>query len=158
MNRNGSMSTPTRKIPTEAEAERLLRDELKVALQDAKDLFDTDLLDEREFKDLKAHEIRKYKDKLALLSPPASSPATTASPTPVRTPEQPPRPPPVHPFRTPPSAPARPRVVYLDPSAYYRLSTPPIFRRRTAHRRRIRLPSSELRKLQEARGGRAPSG
>lgn len=174
-----------RSMGSDTDAERVLRDKLKVALQDAKNLFDDDLLDEKEFKDLKAHEIGKYKEQLAALTAnlnPSPSPTNTASPqsdrqravngTSLRTPDKARlRQPLSRPFTTslgtPPSI-TRPQssrkkgqkeeVLYLDANAYNRLATPPIFRRRSNNKRKIRLPCAELKALQESRGEKTNMG
>lgn len=54
---------------TPSDAQTVLRDQLKVALRDIKQLFDDNLVDETEYKDLKANELAKYKEKLAALVP-----------------------------------------------------------------------------------------
>lgn len=62
-----------------SDAQTVLREQLKVALRDAKQLFDDNLLDETEYKDLKANELSKYKEKLAALVPGEGSTTPTMS-------------------------------------------------------------------------------
>jgi hypothetical protein len=81
-----------------------LRDQLKVALTDAKGMFDEGLIDQQEYGELKAHELRKYKTALASLNAIA---VTDASP--------PPSLPPID--RRLPSIPERPQ---LQPSSFTR--------------------------------------
>lgn len=66
------------------DAQTVLREKLKVALRDIKQLFDDNLVDEVEYKDLKANELSKYKEKLAALAPgEGSTTPTVSSPFPV---------------------------------------------------------------------------
>lgn len=123
----------------------VLREKLKVALRDAKRLFDENLIDENELKDLKAHELCKYKAQLNALTPtstPQSSRYRSSDDTP-----------------PPQSVPHLPAVrkrgcedddltLYVEPEIYERLTTPPIFRRRPRAKRRIVLKSADLAALQ----------
>lgn len=145
-----------------ATAESALRDKLKVALQATRRLFDDGLVDENEFKDLKAHELRKYKEQLAAVTSaplPSSDDCTPRradlrpAPGEMRTPcadrsarghllsdgwhsgmKRP------REEDTPPLARSAPGprgvsekdLVYVDPEVFRRLTTPPIFRRRRA--------------------------
>lgn len=158
-----------------SDAESLLREKLKVALQDARNLYDDGLLDEKEFKDLKAHELGKYKEQLAAVtaksisravegsqSEPSSAKKMFPITTPIRTPitgrvrvealrpspastGSPSSPPTVLGDRT---KHGKDDVVYVDASTYKRLTTPPIFRRRSRNKRKIVLPCGELQALQ----------
>lgn len=161
-----------------SDAEAILREKLRVALQDAKNLYDEGLLDEKEFKDLKAHELGKYKEQLAALttSDQPSRPAERTTPpserkqpapngaagTPLRTPvnirmrHEASRPSPGS-VETPPSVPHTPSerirpnkedILVLDANTYARLTTPPIFRRRSRNKKKIRIPCAELKALQ----------
>eukprot|EP00177_Eucheuma_denticulatum_P002859 GFKZ01005129.1.p1 GENE.GFKZ01005129.1~~GFKZ01005129.1.p1 ORF type:complete len:169 (+),score=21.57 GFKZ01005129.1:279-785(+) len=160
-------------MATDAASE--LRDKLKVALQDARNLFDDGLIDEREFKDLKAHEISKYKEQLSSIPPTSISriPDTgspqhnpnSASTTPLSTPLKSS----VNrddwrPSTTLAASPASPtglalsrqkrqqnNVLLVDKETYDRLTTPPIFRRRSRNKRKIVLPCAELQALQGLR-------
>jgi hypothetical protein len=128
-----------------------LRDALKVALQDAKALFDDGLLDEQEYVDLKQLELRKYKDALASLStgeqpgfttPPRAT-QSTGEPLPDPGPEE---------ESTPPDQRVQSNLeeaIDVDPDVYERLRTPPIFRRRSATARRtVVLSRNDLDVLQ----------
>lgn len=153
------------------DAESVLRDKLKVALQDARRLYDDGLLDDTEFKDLKAHELSKYKEQLAVLTASAISRAIEKTPpekpreklanvTPICTPlnerlrQEALRPSP-NSAPVPSSPQTMPRLkrpeedtIYVDSSVYRRLTTPPIFRRRQSKPRKIVIPCSELKALQ----------
>ncbi|PXF49520.1 hypothetical protein BWQ96_00590 [Gracilariopsis chorda] len=148
-----------------ADAQQQLREKLKVALQDARKLYDDGLLDENEFKDLKAHELEKYKEQLAAITAPSKplnshqTPPPPSATTPTRTPlnvrfrKQALASPASAPSYLSPPSHIRPRfaredVLYVDSSTFQRLTTPPIFRRRPK-KRRIVVPSEELRKLQQ---------
>lgn len=241
-----------------SDARNILRDKLKIALQDVRKLYDEGLLDENEFKDLKTNELLKYKEQLSVLvaaeaaavaagspmdmTPPrsglgaaytipaeGSTGARLTTPPPQSTPPSLPRskfmsipnptnltipqspissphnvlrskflggsssstapktmdvpistitPPSVTArlatgapvattplgeahlslHRTPPhSAPPRFRPqaresIYLNTYTFRRLITPPIFRRRPVHRRRIIVPKAELDAIAEIRG------
>jgi hypothetical protein len=54
-----------------------LREELSKALKDAKSMFDDGLVDEKEYGDLKQHELAKYKAAVATLA--AAPPAPRSS-------------------------------------------------------------------------------
>lgn len=153
----------------------ILRDKLKVALQDARRLYDEELIDGNEFKDLKANELDKYKEQLAALTTTSISRAAEGSQpdppnteklismsTPVRNPMtgrvrvEALRPSPSL-SNSPPSPPTvlgdrlkrgKDEVVYVDANTFKRLTTPPIFRRRSRNKRKIVLPSAELQALQ----------
>lgn len=153
----------------------ILRDKLKVALQDARRLYDEELIDGNEFKDLKANELDKYKEQLAALTTTSISRAAEGSQpdppsteklismtTPVRNPMtgrvrvEALRPSPTS-SNSPPSPPTvlgdrlkrgKDEVVYVDANTFNRLTTPPIFRRRSRNKRKIVLPSAELQALQ----------
>jgi hypothetical protein len=128
-----------------------LRDALKVALQDAKALFDDGLLDEQEYVDLKQLELRKYKDALASLStaeqPGFSTPPRLAEPPA----EEQTDPAPEQEFTPPDQRVHTDQVeaIDVDPDVYERLRTPPIFRRRSATARRtVVLSRNDLDVLQ----------
>lgn len=167
-----------------SDAESLLRENLKVALQDARNLYDDGLLDEKEFKDLKAHELGKYKEQLTAVTAKCISRAAESMPaeppsakkmvpvtTPIRTPMtsrlrvEALRPSPAS-TGSPTSPPTvlgdrqkrgKEEVVYVDASTYKRLTTPPIFRRRSKNKRKIVLPCGELQALQGIREENANS-
>lgn len=152
-----------------------LREKLKVALQDARNLFDDGLIDEKEFKDLKAHEISKYKEQLSGITPtPVSRTPDNGSPKPnpnsaSTTPLSTPLKSTVsrddwRPVPTLAASPASPtalalsrqkrqqnNVLLVDKETYDRLTTPPIFRRRSRNKRKIVLPCAELQALQGVR-------
>lgn len=161
-----------------SDAESLLREKLKVALQDARNLYDDGLLDEKEFKDLKSHELGKYKEQLAAVIAKCISRAVESEPVGPHSPKK--MMPVTTPIRTPmtsrvrvealrpspastgsPTSPStvlgerqkrgKEEVVYVDASTYKRLTTPPIFRRRSKNKRKIVLPSGELQALQGIR-------
>lgn len=154
-----------------SDAESVLREKLKVALQDARNLFDEGLVDEKEFKDLKAHELHKYKEQLAAITVTSvTHPADTASPetghnstvsTPVSTPLKASGR--KDPWRSSANLTASPisptshvtksykkesNILLVDKDTYNRLTTPPIFRRRSRNKRKIVLPCAELKALQ----------
>lgn len=242
-----------------SDAQTVLREKLKIALQDVRKLYDDGLVDENEFKDLKAHELSKYKEQLtslisvegstAMETTPTSTPAAaisttagvnstaatagaittaataaapvqgselqllkaelalttpgkpslpptqrgttpplvmvptshiaTGSTTPVVTgvvtPMSTPRPTkmrvlyrsspagrlsfgqPTSPRSAPPRMRSRTReLVHLPPSSYQRLTTPPIFRRRPAHKRRIVITQADLDAITAVRNGDNP--
>lgn len=153
----------------------VLREKLKIALQDARNLFDDGLLDSKEFKDLKAHELDKYKEDLAALTASSTSRAAegtqpdlqsaekmAAMTTPVRNPltgrvrveALRPSPSSSNSPTSPPTAMGdrskrgKDEVVYVDAITYNRLTTPPIFRRRSRNKKKIVLPCAELQALQ----------
>jgi hypothetical protein len=128
-----------------------LREALKVALQDAKALFDDGLLDEHEYVDLKQLELRKYKDALASLSgveqsdlsTPPRQPRPPAEPQARNSPEQ------DSTIQVPKPPAAHAEAMDVDPDVYERLRTPPIFRRRSATARRtVVLSCNDLDVLQ----------
>ncbi|CAN8066599.1 unnamed protein product [Agarophyton chilense] len=153
-----------------ADAAQKLRETLKLALQDARKLYDGGLIDENEFKALKDLELTKYKQELTAI-PDTSAAAISSSPvtkttrlaplTPVRTPlttrlnhsvRQSPASAPS--YLSPPTQ-IKPRfskeeVLVVDSGTFQRLTTPPIFRRRRSRKRRIIVPSEELNKLRQA--------
>jgi hypothetical protein len=71
-----------RAMASTAPAAGALRDQLKVALTDAKCMFDEGLVDQHEYGELKAHELRKYKHALASLNAVAGSDAAPRTPPP----------------------------------------------------------------------------
>lgn len=151
--------------------ETILREKLKVALQDAKKLYDDGLLDENEFKQLKTHELTKYKEELSIITsnmakkvssastpiPPSITPPNPKSQfsrkdlTPLGTPMRPSPMRPMQIFISPHAAKKAnaDSVVVVDPNTYKRLTTPPIFRRRAPKKRKIVLPSAQLKALQD---------
>lgn len=176
-----SFSSPNLHLPDliamASDAESVLREKLKVALQDARQLFDDGLVDEKEFKDLKTHELTKYKEQLAAITatttltrpiestPPAKTRTSKSEDiTPMSTPlttrlhgaQLRHTPSDDHPgiSSTPPSQQqSTPRkrsaddLVYLPVNTFKRLATPPIFRRRAVKKRRVPVPSAELEAL-----------
>lgn len=133
--------------------ESILREKLKTALRDAKRLFDENLIDENELKDLKAHELFKYKtQQSALTSTPLTSPVAPcsvladdeeqATPPPLRREGE------LRRKRRINALSDDERTVFVEPEIYERLTTPPIFRRRPRAKRRIVLKSDELAQLQ----------
>lgn len=155
-----------------SDAESLLREKLKVALKDARNLFDEALIDEKEFKDLKHHELRKYKEHLAAItSTSIARPVEAATPeaahnstasTPLCTPLKgsirkelwkssanvtaSPISPTAHALKS--HKHENNNVLLVDKDTYNRLTTPPIFRRRSRNKRKIILPCAELQALQ----------
>lgn len=161
------------------DAEGALRENLKVALQHAKQLYDDGLVDEREFKDLKAHELSKYKEHLGALTasvisrtvertPPDTKRIKSDDVTPISSPMNT-RMCPDASRTSPPSAPSsasprrRPKskddqLIYVDSNTLKRLTTPPIFRRRSAKKRKIVIPRGQLQgleNLQEEKTGKS---
>ena len=135
---NTSTTTTATTVATAVTAsspETALREKLKVALQDAKRLFDDDLIDEDELKDLKAHEICKYKKKLDSLATATTTTATTVALSPAATSTETPRPitpivpslPPLT-HRTPPFASIH--RYRADEEAHAPFSAPPAIRKR----------------------------
>ncbi len=129
------ISTTTTTTANASSPETALREKLKIALQDAKRLFDDNLIDEDELKDLKAHEICKYKRKLDSLATATTTTATTVALSPAATSTDTPRPitpivpslpPLVH--RTPPFASIRRYRGEDEPPAPF--SAPPAIRKR----------------------------
>lgn len=145
-------------MPPDTQAQ--LREELSKALKDAKFMFDDGLIDQKEYGDLKSHELAKYKAAVAALpTTPAPSRARTAPRSTAKSKAgQPsartqataiqdgnfPAEPEAQGQESPPPAqamtpergdasqvPQLPLSVEVDPDTYERLRTPPIFRRRS---------------------------